>query len=89
MVWGPLGYWGGLNIGGIIFQLIGFILMLPQFQNWLKKVGKKFGDSKEEINETKEYVNKRGIYFVIIGIVIQLIAYMLNAYWPTFLSDQT
>ena len=88
MVYGPLGYWGALNVGGIILQLVGFIMLLSQFQKWIKKAGRKLGDSNEEIRLTKNMATKWGIYFVIIGTASQLIAALLNAYWPNFLSDQ-
>lgn len=87
MVYGPLGYWGVLNVAGIILQLVGFIMLLSQFQNWIKKAGTKLGDSNEEIKSAKKTVTNWGIFFVILGTASQLIAILLNAYLPNFLSD--
>ncbi|MDE1769237.1 MAG: hypothetical protein KGI28_01610 [Thaumarchaeota archaeon] len=87
MVYEPLGYSGALNIGGIILQLIGFILLLTQFQNWIEHVGRRIGDTEREITATNRLVIKWGIIFVILGTASQLVSALLNAYAPNFLSD--
>lgn len=87
MVWEPLGYAGGLNLGGIIMQFIGFIMLLTQFQNWIQRVGKKIGDSEKEISSAEQLVTKGGIIFIIIGTGSQIVSILLTAYIPNFLSE--
>ena len=87
MVYDPLGYSGYLNAFGIVLEIIGFIMLLIQFQGRLKKFAQKVGDSKEEIRELNSMMIKYGIIFVIVGLVSQLVSVLLDAYFPGLYDD--
>jgi hypothetical protein len=86
-MYGPLGYSGTLNIAGMILQLIWFIILLPQFKNWIERIGRNIGDPEPEISAANRLAINFGIFFVILGTASQLISALINAYSPNLFSD--
>lgn len=70
----------GLNVLGISFELLGFILMLRQFHSWIDRIGRWFGDTETEIEFTKRSLDVRGIYLIILGLLIQLSGALITVY---------
>jgi hypothetical protein len=87
IIHGPLGFAGMLNVGGLILQLAGFITLLTQLQDWIKKFGKKLGDPESEIKSATKTLTRFGIISVIVGTAFQLAAILLTAYLPNLLSE--